>query len=282
MTTMGKDVIILKQTNIVPLAPINCTYSEEISDSAMLTNIASMQQVAAEQLVCLKVEVAHVQAVKTINTHHGSALKKQELIVRDPTGFIKLILWEDYVDCLQQHKTYHLQNVRVKVSKDEKYINTPKSEKFSFDEVEKFERDLVPIENDMVSLTMATVHGKIVGVMNVSKSVVCISCFKKVTPKTDKVGNCESCKVMQFLNSCPRHWYLRVLVQTNENKKLRLSMFNQCVQSLVELLGSENCDLKHISEDDLMLYILESEKSFVIDYETDHSKITSIKVEPSA
>ena len=107
MTTMGKDVIILKQTNIVPLAPINCTYSEEISDSAMLTNIASMQQVAAEQLVCLKVEVAHVQAVKTINTHHGSALKKQELIVRDPTGFIKLILWEDYVDCLQQHKTYH-------------------------------------------------------------------------------------------------------------------------------------------------------------------------------
>ena len=74
----------------------------------------------------------------------------------------------------------------------------------------------------MVSLTMATVHGKIVEVMNVSKTVVCISCFKKVTPKIDKVGNCESCKVMQFLSSCLLHWYLRVLVQTNENEKRRL------------------------------------------------------------
>jgi ssDNA-binding replication factor A large subunit len=38
--------------------------------------------------------------------------KKQEVIVRDSTGSIKLTLWEDYVECLEQQKTDRLQNVR--------------------------------------------------------------------------------------------------------------------------------------------------------------------------
>ena len=100
----------------------------------------------------------------------------------------------------------------------------------------------------------------------------------KVTPKTEKVGNCESCKVMQHLVSCPCQWYLRVLVQTSQNNKLCLNKFNQCVQSLVQLLGMENFDIKYISEDDLVFYILETQKSFVIDYDNNNNRLQALKL----
>ena len=138
---------------------------------------------------------AHVAPVKTINTQYGSTLKKQELVVRDTSGSIKLILWQEYVESQQESKTYRLQNVRVKISKDETYIiNTAKSEQFVFEEVEAFDGDLPPVDADMVGMATSKVHGKIVGVLNISKTLACISCFKTVTSKNEKIGNCESCK----------------------------------------------------------------------------------------
>ena len=53
-----------------------------------------LRRVALEQLVSLTVEVAHVAPVKTINIQYGSTLMKQELVVRDSSGSIKLILWQ--------------------------------------------------------------------------------------------------------------------------------------------------------------------------------------------
>lgn len=111
--------------------------------------ILRLRRVAPEQLVSLTVEVAHLAPVKTINTQYGSTLKKQELVARDTSGSIKLILWQEYVESLQESKTYRLQNVRVKISKDETYINRAKSEQFGFEEVEAFDGDLPPVHTDL-------------------------------------------------------------------------------------------------------------------------------------
>ena len=215
-----KDVVILKQTKIATLPSIDCTYSEDLDTSSLTTDIANLRQVAPEQLVSLKVEVAYVDSVKKITTQYGSFLMKQELIVRDPTGSVKLILWEDNVETLELHKTYLLQNVRVKALKNEKYINTAKSEKFLFSVADEFEANLAPVDNDITGLATSSVHGKIVGVLNASYTLACLSCFKKVIPKSEKMSNCQTCKMMQYLKSCFRQWYLRVLIETTQNEKL--------------------------------------------------------------
>ena len=281
----GSDVFVFKQTKIaqVPTESLGYAYAENMTSSAEI-KIANLRlrRVAPEQLVSLTVEVAHVAPVKTINTQYGSTLKKQELVVRDTSGSIKLILWQEYVESLQESKTYRLQNVRVKISKDETYINTAKSEQFVVEEVEAFDGDLPPVDADMVGMATSKVHGKIVGVLNISKTLACISCFKKVTSKNEKIGNCESCKVMQFLKACPRQWFLRVLVQTTDadKKKIRLNMFTGCVQRLSELLGLQ-ADINNLSEDELMLQILESQKLLFVHYDVSQNKIINIEAEPS-
>ena len=46
----------------------------------------------------LKSQVAKISATKQTKTHDGGSLKKQEVVVRDLTQFIKLVLWQDIVD----------------------------------------------------------------------------------------------------------------------------------------------------------------------------------------
>ena len=120
---------------------------------------------------------------------------------------------------LQESITYWLQNICEKVSKGETYINTAKSEQFLFNEVEAFGGDLPQVDKNMLGMATSKVHRKIIGVLNISKTLACISCFKKVTSKNEKTGNSESCKVMQFWKACPRQWFLRVLVQTVDAEK---------------------------------------------------------------
>ena len=97
----------------------------------LLENISSLQKVAAEQVVSIKAEVVQMSGSKFIHTQRYGSLKKQEVIIRDNTSSTKVVLWEEYVDCLEMNKTYLLSNLRVKASKSEKYLNTAKTESSS-------------------------------------------------------------------------------------------------------------------------------------------------------
>ena len=71
-----------------------------------VTNIASLMSVTAEQIITLKAEGTHVTSVKHIISQHHGQLQKQEIMLRDPTGTIKLVLWEQYVNSLVVNTTY--------------------------------------------------------------------------------------------------------------------------------------------------------------------------------
>ena len=88
--------------------------------------------------------------------------------------------------------------------------------------------------------------------------------------------------MMQFLKACPRKWFLRVLVQTTDadEKKIRLNMFTGCVQRLSELLGLQ-ADINNLSEDELVLQILESQKLLFVHYDVSQNNIINIEAEPS-
>lgn len=67
----------------------------------LLENISLLQKVAAEQVVSIKAEVVKMSGWKTIHTERYGSLKKQEVIIRDNTPSTKVVLWEEYVDCLE-------------------------------------------------------------------------------------------------------------------------------------------------------------------------------------
>ena len=74
-----------------------------------------------------------------VQTQHQGTLKKQEAIISDTTGYIKVVLWENNVNTLEVNTAYNLKNLRVKSSNNEKYLNTPKGEDFVSTETTPFD-----------------------------------------------------------------------------------------------------------------------------------------------
>ena len=94
-----------------------------------VVNISSIAKLAPEQLISVKGQVVSVSAVKKISLPQSNditKLSKQEVVVRDTTTSIRVVLWGDYVNTIIPQVTYLFKHLRIKRTKFEKYLKTPK------------------------------------------------------------------------------------------------------------------------------------------------------------
>ena len=102
-----EDVVIDKATKVTP---VNESIGFEHIDltPSSVTSLASFSQVSAEQLVTVKAEVAKLSGSERISSQRSSSghLKKQEIVIVDPTASMKVILWEPFVDCFEADQIY--------------------------------------------------------------------------------------------------------------------------------------------------------------------------------
>ena len=273
-----ESIIIQNNTTVQPVV-VPFVY-QDAATSSSLPSLSSLQEVSKEQLVDIKAKVSSITAVKTINSRYGYALQRQEVILVDHTTSIKLILWQEHCNKLEDQKTYALQNLRLKESNGSRYLNTPKSEEFLFKEIPAFTQDLAQVTTEIESLTHRKVSAKIIGVQHASKSLSCTSCKKKVTVKSNgKIANCQYCKMMMRVTSCQPQWFLKVLFQNtqNINDKLTLTLFNHEVDKLASFLPDVNLNI--ISEEDFIFHLLDNESSFSITYDTASNKVIEVSLE---
>lgn len=273
------DMMLNKYTKITPLDSTKITfpYSEDLSATG-IAPISSIQNLAVEQLVSVKAQVARLSGVKVRQTQHQGTLKMQEAIVRDPTGFIKLTLWEDNVDTLELDKTYVLKNLRVKSLNKENFLNTAKGEEFVHDATDAFQQECIAIDHES-DFAETTVSAKILGFNQVTRSLVCASCYKSVVPNVDDddIGDCEGCGMGQLMEDCSVKWYLRVLVQTTSepSRKLHLSLFNTEVAKLLTIVDP-TLNSQTISQKDLEKAILRAKRNLTFTFRMDQ-KVTDVQ-----
>ena len=262
----SKDIVMNKQTILTPLT--TATFDYKTLNNA--NSIATLWQVAPEQLVTIKGKVTQLSATKTVILQ-TAPVKNQPCYLIDPSGFMKLILWGSHTDTIEQNQTYVFNNIRVKVTKDERYLNTPKSEQqCTITEAAPFVEALPVV--DVVSSTIETT-AQILGVTNVTKNQCC-SCYKKIVMKW-KLAFCENCKMSQKSSRCNTQWYLRIYVEVNADpqKKLRLSVFNDAVKKLQNL-----CKLVEMpSEESLIESILELD-TLMITYDCQTNKLIDVEL----
>lgn len=93
------------------------------------TNLLSILKICVGQLTSVTAKVASIEPTKTINKN-GEELVLQEVMLVDPSGTMKLVLWQEFVELLVAGQTYSFQDVRVKQNKFTKeiFINTSKSD----------------------------------------------------------------------------------------------------------------------------------------------------------
>ena len=277
-----EDIIILSKTRISPITSneINFPYLSELTATGTLPDLSALEKLAAEQLVTIKAEVVQVSAVKTLHTQYQGVLKKQEVIIRDPTTSVKLLLWENSVEMLELNKTYIIQNIKLKRSKKEMYLNTTKADKFTFNESSPFTKPLVTVEEDVK--TTSTITARILGIQQAFQTLACISCSKKVIaiPDDPILGKCEACKLLQAITSSEANWYIRILVQNTSatNEKLRLGFNHEHVTKLMKML-QPSFNLKTAKENDILRAILTNpKKCFSLKYDTVDYKVTDLEL----
>ena len=146
------DIILNHQSKIIPNEQATAfNYSADLIPSGMITSISALNNVASEQLISIKAQVVNISAVKVVKTQFQGTLKKQEVLIRDTTGSIKVILWESYTETLTLDSTYLFKNLKVKISKNERYLNTAKDVPFQFTETSPFTQPLVDVNAELAS-----------------------------------------------------------------------------------------------------------------------------------
>lgn len=275
------DLIITKWTNITPLNQdkISFPYSEDLaaSTSGQPISLSAIHNLAGEQLISIKGQTTSISGVKIITTQFSGKTKKQELIVRDNTAWVKVVLWGNHVDSLQLNKTYIFKNLRVKVTKYERYLNTPRNDEFTATECEEFTTPLVPVEEDVN--TMSTFHGRILGIQTATKSLVCLGCNKKSVEVAGNKAVCQSCGLSQSAKACATCWLARVLVRPDDSSRnLRLVLPNEMIERFISITGS-TVKLPEVTEEGLDLSILDSSsKKFKITFDNINYMVTDISV----
>ncbi|XP_028400886.1 uncharacterized protein LOC114523994 [Dendronephthya gigantea] len=255
------NVTITKYTTITPVeqGEVDFAFSEELSQSATgePVSVSSVSNLVSEQLITIKGKVLKVSGQKVQATRFGR-VRKQDVIVADPSGYIKLVLWGDFVNTLDVDHTYVLKNVRIKCTRFENYLNTPKNEEFSAVESAVFDAPVAAYEHEIDTTT--EVMAKIIGVQQASKTLSCNGCQKQgLEILSSNKAVCRFCKLQQLPSTCNVNWNLRILVkqQDQSTKNLQMRLDHTTTESLLRMLNA-TYDLQSATEDDIVATILEN------------------------
>lgn len=213
-----------------------------------------------------------------MNTQYCGQLDKQEVIARDTTASVKIVLWQNYVNTLEVNKTYELQNLRIKTSGKDRFLNTAKSETFIFKEVQPFQHPLVSVEEDVTKLTTTTILCKVVGIQQMYHSLSCISCQKKVVSQPgEEITQCQSCNTTQLIGSCKAQKSARLVVEdiNGTTQHNRLLFGHAHFEQLLSFI-SPSLNVINSSEKDILLQIAKAKKVFNITYDKMNYRVSDI------
>ena len=87
------DITIHQKSCLSPLDNIPFATSDVIITNDV-TSISALMNVIPEQIITHKAQVTHVSPVTVVITQNHDPLRKQEVMLWDPSGTMKLILWE--------------------------------------------------------------------------------------------------------------------------------------------------------------------------------------------
>lgn len=241
--------IVIKNNTTVSLSQEPLPFKPLDSLETHMVTIESLKMTSPQQLVNLKATVKGLSGSKTVKVERGNLTKSTATLV-DPTGSTRAVFWEEWVDSVQNDKTYLFTNLRVKKDNycGEIFVNTAK-EGFKIQETTNFTENLAEIEPTLMEMTTEDTTISIIGVKTTSSYHACSACGK-TTEQSGKLLKCNSCKLRQRVTPESKHWFVRVFAQdTNTNTNFYLNIFHQ---QLVTLFETKNKQLHAVlTEEDL-------------------------------
>ena len=141
-------------------------------NKAVASQVSTVEDCLSASLydkVDIKVKVVTKSENKQPVVHREKTKYRVECLVADHTESIKLILWEDAIEKVHSSKSYHFQNLTVRIFDDNKYLNT--NELTVIDEID----DIHDINLSSPTLEDNLVTAKCAGI-DIKKSSSCFVC----------------------------------------------------------------------------------------------------------
>ena len=121
---------------------------------------------------------------KTHRTEKATVQRFSAVLV-DPTGYIRVVFWGEWVKSVQENASYIFKNLRVKEDNytKEKYVNTAK-EGFDVEESPPFTDTLPDAQPLLLDLATKTTTVSIISFKSASSYFICNACSKNVMGNT--------------------------------------------------------------------------------------------------
>jgi len=171
--------------------------------------ISTLKSVSVGQLVTIKAKVVAKSPAQQITSYSGQ-LSLVEAQVIDYTGCIKVVLWEEFQNNVEQEKTYIFNTLRLKknCSSNEIYLNTAKGDKTTITPTEPFQVPLaIPVS--MYESNTPTREAEILAVEKLNSYFSCFKCQRKVqTAPHSSIVKCSNCNIHQKTKACKQNGLL--------------------------------------------------------------------------
>ena len=234
--------VLLKNTTEIIGSPKKISVSSlEFEDSTPAT--ISLQELEGKSIferVSVNIKVTRKMESEFVAT----GKKKQDVIVCDSSGTVKVTLWEENIDILEQQASYCLQNFVVREFGSSKYLGMAMQGS-----------RVIPISDigevrqaDEESGCSEILNAAIIGVSHLGTHKICLRCNARVEPSTSTLGRCtkSGCAMLQRYDICTDQLSAKMLFMAS-SKIYSLNAYSKVVRDLAEV-----ADDTEVTEEGLM------------------------------
>ncbi len=241
------EYTMFKKSKVIP-TKVDFGFNSDVSN-----RLRTVTQVLAADLyetVDIKVKVMIKEEEKQTIIHENQTKYKVDSLVGDETDCIKLVLWENAIDKVRAGKSYHIENCKVRIFDDLKFLNTNEFTKIS--EID----DIVNVNLSTPELKSHLITGVCAGV-DIKRSDCCISCntaLGKAEIGQKTTVKCPKCQITMLASSIKTKLVCQLLMNV-EGKLSSYTAFNDAIESFCRIVNY-NKTAAEVDEEQLTLKLL--------------------------
>ena len=258
LASSKEEYTISKKSRITP-TQLDFDYDESFSNRYHTLRQAS--DAAVFTTVDIKVKIMLKPEEKEPVCVRGTTKFKVDAMVADRTSCMKLALWENCIDKVHVCKSYHVQNCKVHMFNDTKFLST--NDKTVISEIEA----IIDVNLDGLEYQEYVITAKCIG-LEVNRHSTCLLCNKKIAGTSqieDEMVTCTNCNITILANEVQTKLICQLVLKTADGKVTSYTAFNDAMQSFLNNVDSAR-SISNIDTKTLKLLVLKSgEQKMVVD-----------------
>jgi hypothetical protein len=255
----SEEYTILKRAKITAA---DLEFECDNSLSNRLHTVEEALDASVYETIDLKVKIMMKSENKQPILHGGKTTFKADSIVADETNAIKLVLWEDAIEKIHIGKCYHIENCKVRVFEDSKFLNTNAFTKITeIDQIPNINLTTPHLQDNIVT-------GQCLGV-NIKCTISCLCCNETIEDSqiVEDTVTCSKCN-MTVIKDVLQTKVVAQLLMKIDGKMVNYTAFNDAIESFLSNIKCETSLLKITSTELSKLFFSAGEQKVILDQST--------------